>query len=322
MMSLQSDCGGRDRLKGNVASVVVEANFKPVEYSGVAEKIKPDAEALRETNRDGNRRAADFDRDIMNEDRNETAVADDHHLQPATLPVDSHISGLSSIDHAEGGPRIHVDPYFMILDRDRDDRHQVAFVKRVREFDSRHTISSSLGTFSTDGIFLGSTSRALVSTSRRESPTATRVSFTTATYLPAYFVTSSLKCSTTHRSSLSMIIVIGGVRITFHITIGGRLDVSQWRHRILPVSVRKLPAIYGREEFVEDGGLLNYSASIIDLTRRSATYVDKILKGTKPADLPVEQPMKFELVINLKAAKQIGLTIPPNVLARADKVIR
>src|SRR5262245_40209896 len=150
MMKLQSDCGGRDRLKGDLASVVVEANFKPVEYSGATEKIKPDAEALRETNRDGNRRAADFDRNIMNEDRNETAVADDHHLQPATLPVDSHISGLSSIDHAEGGSRIHIDPYFMILDRDRDDRHQVALVKRVREFDSRHTISSSLGTFSTD----------------------------------------------------------------------------------------------------------------------------------------------------------------------------
>jgi putative ABC transport system substrate-binding protein len=84
----------------------------------------------------------------------------------------------------------------------------------------------------------------------------------------------------------------------------------------------RLPAIYNSAEFVDAGGLMSYAASLTDLSRRAAVYVDKILKGRTPADLPVEQPIKFEFVVNLKAAKRIGLTIPPNVLARADRVIR
>jgi putative ABC transport system substrate-binding protein len=84
----------------------------------------------------------------------------------------------------------------------------------------------------------------------------------------------------------------------------------------------RLPSIWHLSEFVDSGGLAAYGPDRSDLFRRAATYVDKILKGAKPADLPVEQPMKFELVINLKTAKQIGLTIPPNVLARADRVIK
>ena len=95
------------------------------------------------------------------------------------------------------------------------------------------------------------------------------------------------------------------------------------RTQIVDLTIKsRLPAIYFATEFVDVGGLMTYGPRITDLFRRAATYVDKILKGAKPAELPVEQPKKFEFVINLKTAKQIGLTIPPNVLARADKVIK
>jgi ABC-type uncharacterized transport system substrate-binding protein len=99
--------------------------------------------------------------------------------------------------------------------------------------------------------------------------------------------------------------------------------LNSQRTKLAELAVKsRLPAIYNFLEFVEAGGLMTYGVSRNDLARRAATYVDKILKGAKPADLPVEQPTKFEFIINLKAAKQIGLTIPPNVLVRADRVIK
>jgi putative ABC transport system substrate-binding protein len=95
------------------------------------------------------------------------------------------------------------------------------------------------------------------------------------------------------------------------------------RKRIVELAVKyRLPVMYTGKGFVDEGGLMSYGVEIEDLYRRAAGYVDKILKGTKPADLPVQQATKFEFVINLKAAKQIGVTIPQKVLARADKVIR
>ena len=95
------------------------------------------------------------------------------------------------------------------------------------------------------------------------------------------------------------------------------------RARMMDFAVQnRLPGVYPYQELVEAGGLMSYGPSYSDMHRRAATFVDKILKGRKPSDLPVEQPMKFEFVINLKVAKQIGLTIPPNMLARADRVIR
>lgn len=103
---------------------------------------------------------------------------------------------------------------------------------------------------------------------------------------------------------------------------GGQVSTANSRLIVDLATKLRLPSIYNSRQYVEDGGLMTYGVNFADLYRRAATYVDKILKGRKPADLPIEQPLKFELIINLKAAKQIGLTIPPNVLARADRVIR
>jgi putative tryptophan/tyrosine transport system substrate-binding protein len=113
------------------------------------------------------------------------------------------------------------------------------------------------------------------------------------------------------KQRLNALVVIGGGVVNIH------------QKRILAFEAEnRLPAMHEQLWFAEAGGLMAYGVNLADLFRRSATYVDKILKGAKPADLPVQQPTKFEFIINLKAAQQIGLTIPPNVLMRADKVIR
>jgi len=99
--------------------------------------------------------------------------------------------------------------------------------------------------------------------------------------------------------------------------------VGTQRRQVLDFAAKnRLPAMYETSEFVEAGGLMSYAPNFADSFRRAADFVDKILKGTKPADLPVEQPTKFEFIVNLKAAKQIGVTVPPNVLTRADRVIK
>jgi putative ABC transport system substrate-binding protein len=123
------------------------------------------------------------------------------------------------------------------------------------------------------------------------------------------------------------------IETAFRAAVRERADGALWiatgsignphQKKIVDLAVsNRLPVIYYEAGFVEAGGLMSYGVNFPDLDRRAATYVDKILKGRTPADLPVEQPIKFEFIVNLKAAKQIGLTMPPNVLVRADRVIK
>jgi putative ABC transport system substrate-binding protein len=111
-------------------------------------------------------------------------------------------------------------------------------------------------------------------------------------------------------------------RIQALINLPEALFIVQLNRIVDFAAKNKLPAMYSSPEFVQAGGLMSYSPIITDLWRRAATYVDKILKGAKPADLPVDRPTKFYFLINLKTSKQIGVTMPPNVLARADKVLK
>jgi putative ABC transport system substrate-binding protein len=106
------------------------------------------------------------------------------------------------------------------------------------------------------------------------------------------------------------------------LTVLGSVMFVNERRRLVDLAAKnRLPAVYAQREFVDAGGLMSYGPNIADLFRRAATYVDRILKGTKPGALPVEQPTTFELVINLKTARVLGLTIPPSVLGRADHVV-
>jgi putative ABC transport system substrate-binding protein len=106
------------------------------------------------------------------------------------------------------------------------------------------------------------------------------------------------------------------------VTIATRNFFAERKRIVELAGKHRVPAIYPQKEFVEAGGLMSYGGDDTDFFRRAAVYVDKILKGAKPADLPVEQPTKFEFVINLKAAKQIGLTLSPDLLARANRLIK
>ncbi len=111
--------------------------------------------------------------------------------------------------------------------------------------------------------------------------------------------------------------------VLMHSSCSQSAVMNPQREKVADLAAKnRLPAIYFQSQYMEVGGLMYYGPNTADLFRRAATYVDKILKGRTPADLPVEQPIKFEFIVNLKAAKQIGLTIPPNVLVRADRVIR
>jgi putative ABC transport system substrate-binding protein len=111
-------------------------------------------------------------------------------------------------------------------------------------------------------------------------------------------------------------------RVNALVIVGSR-SINRHRNQMVDLPIKnRLPSMYEISGYVERGGLMSYSANDIEIFRRVATYVDKILKGAKPADLPIERPVKFELIVNLKAATQIGLKVPPNLLARADKVIK
>jgi putative ABC transport system substrate-binding protein len=122
------------------------------------------------------------------------------------------------------------------------------------------------------------------------------------------------------------------IELAFRAATKGRADVvltvpnailAPQRTQITEFAVKnRLPAMYHNSQFIDAGGLMYYGVNLLDSDRRAAIFVDKILKGRKPADLPVEQPLKFEFIVNLKAAKAIGLTVPPNVLVRADRVIK
>src|SRR4030067_1278580 len=184
--------------------MIVEADLELIEDSFSAKNIEADSKTFRESDRGSNMPLVDFDGEVVKICRDKASVANDNHLVPPLLPIYSDAACIIYAQNGKGGSRINKDPNSMAKNCNGNYRQEITFVKGVWEFYKRHAISSSRGTRSTDGILWGSISRALSSTSLPVLPTATNFSFTTATYLPEYFVTSSLKCSTIQRSSLSI----------------------------------------------------------------------------------------------------------------------
>src|SRR5712691_6801370 len=192
-------------LKRHAASPVMKADLKLMKDPGASEHVKTDSKPLRKTYGGCHLPWANVDGEIVKIRRNKTAITNNDHLSPAPVPIDAEAVRLIDAQESKSSPRIDKGPDFVGKNRERNDGHDIPFVQGIGEFYKRHAISSSRGTRSTEGIFSDVMARALSSTSFPESPTATSVSFTTATYLPAYLVTSSLKCSTIYRSSLSII---------------------------------------------------------------------------------------------------------------------
>jgi hypothetical protein len=184
--------------------MIVKTDLELIENAITSKDVKADSKAFRKPNGSDNLPFGNLDRKVLDINGYETSVTHYNHLPSPLLPIDSETMCLIYVQNGKNSSGIHVDPHSVVKDRNGNYWEKVVFMKCVREFDKRQAISSSRGTRSTDGILCGSISRALASTSVPDSPTATTLSLTTAIYLPAYLLTSSLKCSTSQRSSLSM----------------------------------------------------------------------------------------------------------------------
>src|SRR3990172_4514178 len=194
-----------DLLKCYLRGTIVKADLELFKDTFAAKKDKANSKAFRDSYWCINLPLTYLNLKIMDICRDKASVAYYNHLQSAFVPINSQPGSFCCTDDAESGPGIYKHPDTRIKQSNRNDGHHNALMQDIRKFYNRHTISSSRGIRMTEGILSGAIARAFSSTSLRESPTATRASLTTATYFPAYLVTSSLKCSTIQRSSLSIL---------------------------------------------------------------------------------------------------------------------